>query len=149
MTRKKGEATKSGILKRTWKPATFLGMAMVARGEIGLLIIQVGLNETSYLSQNAFITGAWAIILNTIIGPICVGLLLRKHKMVVYEDEKWGAQEKEMPGLGAEVGGKKGPLGDWADRSIPGKRLGDENKAGVAQVQTQVPVSEAGSAMEL
>ena len=57
------------LAKSTWKPATLLGMAMVARGEIGLLIIQIGLNETTFLSQEAFITAAWAIVLNTVIGP--------------------------------------------------------------------------------
>ncbi|CAI4213166.1 unnamed protein product [Parascedosporium putredinis] len=92
------KTTDGGLLQRTWKPATFLGMAMVARGEIGLLIIQVGLNETSYLSQPAFITAAWAIILNTIIGPVCVGLLIKVHKISIYEDERWGAQEKEVAG---------------------------------------------------
>lgn len=30
-----------------------LGSAMVAHGEIGLLIIQIGYNETSYVSEDA------------------------------------------------------------------------------------------------
>ncbi|KAJ4285942.1 hypothetical protein N0V88_008203 [Collariella sp. IMI 366227] len=59
-----------------WAPATLLGAAMVARGEIGLLIIQIGLNETSFLSQKAFVIGVWAILLNTIVGPVLVGVLL-------------------------------------------------------------------------
>ena len=105
-------------LKRSWKPATFLGMAMVARGEIGLLIIQVGLNQTPFLSEPAFVTAAWAIILNTIIGPMSVGLLLRRQRLVIYNDETWGVQGKEME-LGS-VGEKKGWRG-WADRGV---RLG-------------------------
>lgn len=52
---------------------------MVVRGEIGILIIGIGHNETPYVSDEDFITGAWAIILNTIIGPVIVGLLVRFH----------------------------------------------------------------------
>jgi hypothetical protein len=52
---------------------------MVARGEIGLLIIEIGYNETPYVSENGFITGVWAILLNTIIGPVCVGILVKYY----------------------------------------------------------------------
>lgn len=54
-----------------------LGMAMVARGEIGLLIIEIGYNNTSYVSKAGFVTAIWAILLNTIISPIGVGLLVK------------------------------------------------------------------------
>lgn len=90
-------------------------MAMVARGEIGLLIIQVGLNQTPFLSEPAFVTAAWAIILNTIIGPMSVGLLLGRQRLVIYSDETWGIQEKEVE-LGS-VDEKKGWRG-WADRGV-------------------------------
>ena len=92
-----------------------LGMAMVARGEIGLLIIQVGLNETPFLSEAAFVTAAWAILLNTVIGPVSVGLLLRTHRLAVYGDERWGVQEKEV-----DLGGGGGEKGwrAWADRRV-------------------------------
>lgn len=63
--------------KRAWLAATLLGSAMVARGEIGLLIIEIGHNETPYVSDEGFYTGIWAILLNTIIGPVSVGLLVR------------------------------------------------------------------------
>ncbi|KAH7111308.1 hypothetical protein B0J11DRAFT_512173 [Dendryphion nanum] len=58
-------------------PALLLGMAMVARGEIGLLIVEVGYNKTSYVSSEGFITAIWAIVLNTIIGSIFVGALIK------------------------------------------------------------------------
>lgn len=90
-------------------------MAMVARGEIGLLIIQVGLNETPFLSEKAFVTAAWAIILNTVVGPVGVGLLLRRQGHVVYEDESWGVQEKEVE---LAVGGEKKGWRRWADRGV-------------------------------
>lgn len=69
-----------------------LGSAMVARGEIGLLIIEVGYNETSYVSQEGFITAVWAILLNTIIGPITVGYLVKYFGKRIGEG-KWGLQD--------------------------------------------------------
>ncbi|SPO01523.1 related to Na+/H+ antiporter [Cephalotrichum gorgonifer] len=116
-----GGGDRRGVLKRTWKPATFLGMAMVARGEIGLLIIQVGLNQTPFLSEEAFVTAAWAIILNTIVGPVSVGVLLGRQRRVIYDDEVWGVQAKETAGLGVgadtEEDRKKG-WRVWADRGV-------------------------------
>lgn len=87
------------LAKQTWAPATLLGMAMVARGEIGLLIIQIGLNQTPFMSETAFITAAWAIVLNTIIGPIGVGILLGKLGSQICDDPRWGTQlvETEEP----------------------------------------------------
>lgn len=69
---------------------------MVARGEIGLLIIEIGYNETSYVSQAGFITGVWAILLNTIIGPVTVGLLVNYYGKRIGEGE-WGLQKPATP----------------------------------------------------
>lgn len=69
-----------------------LGSAMVARGEIGLLIIEVGYNETNYVSQDGFITAVWAILLNTIIGPITVGYLVKFFGKKIGTG-KWGLQD--------------------------------------------------------
>ena len=68
---------------------------MVARGEIGLLIIQIGLNQTPFMSETAFITAAWAIVLNTIIGPVAVGVLLGKLGKQICDDPRWGTQSIE------------------------------------------------------
>ena len=78
-----------------WAPAALLGTAMVARGEIGLLIIQIGLNETPYLSEKAFIIAIWAIVVNTIVGPISVGILLRKIGARIANDSRWGTQAND------------------------------------------------------
>ncbi|KAK3947674.1 Sodium/hydrogen exchanger family-domain-containing protein [Pseudoneurospora amorphoporcata] len=78
--------------KPNWVPAAFLGTAMVARGEIGLLIIQIGLNETPYLSRKAFVIAVWAIVLNTVIGPVSVGTLLNRFGSAVAGDRRWGIQ---------------------------------------------------------
>jgi hypothetical protein len=66
-----------------------LGCAMVARGEIGLLIIEIGYNQTPYVSENGFITGVWAILLNTIIGPVFVGILVKYYGKEIGNGE-WG-----------------------------------------------------------
>lgn len=82
-----GPASLAGLL---------LGSAMVARGEIGLLIIEVGYNETSYVSQDGFITAVWAILLNTIIGPVIVGNLVKYRGKRIGGGE-WGLQKQEKP----------------------------------------------------
>ena len=69
--------SRKAALKSSMSPALLLGMAMVARGEIGLLIVEIGYNNTSYVSSDGFITAIWAILLNTIIGPIFVGVLIK------------------------------------------------------------------------
>jgi hypothetical protein len=69
---------------------------MVARGEIGLLIIEIGHNETPYVSDEGFITGVWAILLNTVIGPVTVGLLVRFYAEKIEEGE-WGVQGFSTP----------------------------------------------------
>lgn len=64
---------------------------MVARGEIGLLIVQIGYNQTSYVSDTGLNVAIWAILLNTIIGPIIVGLLI-KFKGESLGRGPWGTQ---------------------------------------------------------
>ncbi|KAL4943047.1 hypothetical protein BDV06DRAFT_190889 [Aspergillus oleicola] len=76
----------------TYLSALLLGAAMVARGEIGLLIIEIGYNQTSYVSEEGFITGVWAILLNTIIGPATVGVLVKFYGKRIAEGETWGLQ---------------------------------------------------------
>lgn len=85
----------TSIVTSTWRPATLLAVAMVARGEIGLLIVQIGLNETPFLSEEAFVTAIWATVLSTIVGPIVVGLLLKRHGSIISRDERWGMQNVE------------------------------------------------------
>lgn len=64
-------------------PALFVGIAMVARGEIGLLIAQVAHGDAStpaLLGDDAFLVCIWATLLCTLVAPIGVGLLLRIWK---------------------------------------------------------------------
>ncbi|KAA8614860.1 KefB Kef-type K+ transport system membrane component [Pyrenophora tritici-repentis] len=69
--------TRKAALQSATSPAILLGMAMVARGEIGLLIVEIGYNNTPYVTSEGFLTAIWAILLNTIIGPVCVGLVIK------------------------------------------------------------------------
>ncbi|KAK4031619.1 hypothetical protein C8A01DRAFT_21196 [Parachaetomium inaequale] len=96
-------------------PAALLGAAMVARGEIGLLIIQVGLNETPFLTQKAFVIGVWAIVLNTIIGPVVVGILLKRAGTSIAENARWGVQAKH--GSDTEADAEAEPTGASAETS--------------------------------
>lgn len=73
-------------------PAGIMSCAMIARGEIGFLISSVA--EANGIFQNSskesggdmssssdmFLIITWAIVLCTIIGPLCVGLLVRRVK---------------------------------------------------------------------
>jgi hypothetical protein len=63
---------------RAWVPAAFLGLAMCARGEIGLLIAQIGYTESQLLQTEGFLVAIWAILLNTLVGPITVGVLVKR-----------------------------------------------------------------------
>ncbi|KAH6857093.1 Sodium/hydrogen exchanger family-domain-containing protein [Chaetomium sp. MPI-CAGE-AT-0009] len=92
--KKRSSEKTTGNATASWAPATLLGACMVARGEIGLLIIQIGLNETPFLTQKAFIIGVWAIVLNTIIGPVLVGILLKRAGASIARDARWGVQAK-------------------------------------------------------
>ncbi|KGO64367.1 Cation/H+ exchanger [Penicillium italicum] len=95
---------KGKMWKRAWLAATLLGSAMVARGEIGLLIIEIGHNETPYVSDEGFYTGVWAILLNTIVGPVSVGLLVRFYAHELKGGD-WGVQRTPLP-IGHDISGR-------------------------------------------
>ncbi|OJD38980.1 sodium hydrogen exchanger family protein [Diplodia corticola] len=90
-------------------PASIVGSAMVARGEIGFLISSVArsrgifastLGSSSSGSDEIFLVVTWAIMLCTIIGPLAVGLLVRR----VNKLQKNGDNAME---------GKRDVLGVW------------------------------------
>lgn len=68
--------------------AVFMGVAMVARGEIGLLIAQLARGSPSssatpgLLGEEPFLLCIWAILLCTLVGPISLGFIVRR----------WGAR---------------------------------------------------------
>jgi hypothetical protein len=70
-------------LSSSLSPAIFLGLSLVARGEIGFLILAIAREggivgqETNELSLQAYNVAVWAIVLNTFFGPLLLGVLLR------------------------------------------------------------------------
>jgi hypothetical protein len=82
-------------------PASILGLAMVARGEIGFLISSLAESKGIFGEANGeiFLVVTWAIVLCTIIGPIGVGLLVRRLKRL--------EKQREADGGGRDV------LGVW------------------------------------
>ena len=68
-----------------YSPA-IVAFAMVARGEIGFLISAVAQSSGIFQADQVdsefeiFLVVAWAILLCTIVGPLCVGILVRRVK---------------------------------------------------------------------
>ncbi|KAG8629259.1 hypothetical protein KVT40_003124 [Elsinoe batatas] len=93
-------------------PSYILGCAMVARGEIGFLISSLaesqgvfsGGQQPAGESSDLFLVVTWAILLCTILGPLVVGLLVRRVKKLQNEE-----RERER-NRGA---GREDPLGVW------------------------------------
>lgn len=94
-------------------PAAIISCAMVARGEIGFLISSVAETKGVFRSDSSaavagassseiFLVITWAIMLCTILGPLCVGLLVRRVKKL---DQQSIASQVE--------GHKKDVLGVW------------------------------------
>ncbi|KAK4627694.1 uncharacterized protein CLAFUR5_04250 [Fulvia fulva] len=87
-------------------PAAMLGSAMVARGEIGFLICSVAESDGVFgatengQSSELFLVVTWAILLCTLLGPIAVGLMVKRVKRL---------QELER----SIQTGKEDPLGIW------------------------------------
>ncbi|KAG8731357.1 Hsp70 ATPase ssc1 [Ceratobasidium sp. 423] len=60
----------------SWPAGLFVGLALVTRGEIGLLILNIAQAE-GLVGEDAFAVGIWAVVLSTLLGPIGVGRLLQ------------------------------------------------------------------------
>lgn len=96
---------RTGLLKpKSLYPGAILGSAMVSRGEIGFLISSVAEANGVFGGQGGnddeFIIVTWAILLCTLVGPITVGILVRRVKRL-----------QEMERRGAR--GRMDPLGVW------------------------------------
>ncbi|KAK3933739.1 sodium/hydrogen exchanger family protein [Diplogelasinospora grovesii] len=87
-------------------PAAILGLAMVPRGEIGFLISSIAQSQGVFGAGESeiFLIATWAIVLCTLIGPLCVGLLVRRVKAL---------ESKAGPSARQEV------LGVWGVQSSP------------------------------
>ncbi|KAK9452647.1 Sodium/hydrogen exchanger family-domain-containing protein [Dipodascopsis uninucleata] len=62
-------------------PSLLLSTAMVARGEIGLLVASVAMSSGIFdNNEDIFLIVIWSILLCTIVAPICVGYLIARIK---------------------------------------------------------------------
>ncbi|KEF53526.1 uncharacterized protein A1O9_10501 [Exophiala aquamarina CBS 119918] len=93
-------------------PASILGSAMIARGEIGFLISALAATNGIFNGENKdadapaneseiFLVVTWGILLCTVAGPLALGLLMRRVRRL------------QQKGPGPD-GGKEDPLGIWA-----------------------------------
>jgi hypothetical protein len=88
-------------------PACILALSMVARGEIGYLISAVAESSGMFGRESRradepsdlFLVVTWAITLCTVIGPVSVGLLVRRVKMLESRSGR-GSQEGRREVLG-------------------------------------------------
>ncbi|BFZ65147.1 hypothetical protein YB2330_006310 [Saitoella coloradoensis] len=88
MTAQTAHTESPGKKPRSLYPASILGCAMVARGEIGFLISSIAESKGIFTSPTSntgessdiFLVVTWAIVLCTILGPLAVGLLARRVK---------------------------------------------------------------------
>ena len=85
--------------KDSWIAGLILGSAMLARGEIGVLILQVSLttsqanagsgNAISVMDNETYLIGIWAVAWNTIVGPVAFGQLVKFFGQSII-DSHWG-----------------------------------------------------------
>ena len=76
-------------------PSAILGLAMVARGEIGFLISSLADSNGIFSADGGdqiFLIVTWAIVLCTFIGPVGVGLLVRRAKGLEKANEGTGGR---------------------------------------------------------
>ncbi|RPB11252.1 hypothetical protein P167DRAFT_554126 [Morchella conica CCBAS932] len=74
-------------------PPSILGLAMIARGEIGFLIASVAEARGIFSpapggaegSSELYLVVIWATVVCTVLGPVCVGLLVRRVKALERE----------------------------------------------------------------
>lgn len=71
---------------RSLYPPSILGLAMVARGEVGYLIASLAQSQGMFGTESSggiseiYLVIIWAISICTLIGPICVGTLVKRVK---------------------------------------------------------------------
>lgn len=122
------------ILKpKSLYPAALLGSAMVARGEIGFLISSVAESNGVFgssagdQSSDLFLVTTWAILLCTLCGPICVGMMVKRVR-------------KLQAGERNQQSGREDPLG----KSFPTFDHSNATAGNVAYWPTQRLIEFAG-----
>ncbi|PNP39116.1 hypothetical protein TGAMA5MH_08968 [Trichoderma gamsii] len=87
-----------GAKPKSIYPAAIIGCAMTARGEIGFLISSIAESKKIFSSTRAddgknseiFLIVTWAIMLCTIIGPLSLGLIVKRVRQLQHGAQKDG-----------------------------------------------------------
>lgn len=97
-------------------PAAILGFAMIARGEVGYLIASLAESQGIFSAQKSssstssssemYLVIIWGISICTLIGPICVGTLVRRVKKVQKTRVNSGAPDP-LGVWGVELSGRE------------------------------------------
>lgn len=91
---------------RSLYPASILGLAMVARGEIGYLIASLAETDGVFSSAQGqesngstelYLVVVWAITLCTVLGPICVGTLVKRVRTLTSKSGSHTGREYQNP----------------------------------------------------
>ncbi|GAA5947045.1 hypothetical protein JCM3765_002129 [Sporobolomyces pararoseus] len=89
------KSARGSFVSETLPASLFLGVALVARGEIGILVLQVAYNSndstsnssssttTSVLSTEPYLISIWSVAVCTIVGPVAFSQLVKS---------KWGRE---------------------------------------------------------
>ncbi|GAA5855007.1 hypothetical protein JCM8547_002342 [Rhodosporidiobolus lusitaniae] len=95
---KRGGAKRGGgFLGESVQAAAFVGLALVARGEIGILVLQVAYSSSSssssstssVLSEEPYLIAIWAVALCTIVGPVAFAALVKRGGSALVRG-RWG-----------------------------------------------------------
>ncbi|KAM0792726.1 hypothetical protein ACM66B_002504 [Microbotryomycetes sp. NB124-2] len=76
--------------------AGFVGFAMIARGEIGVLVLQVAYNsrgQSRILGTEAYLVGLWAVMICTIVGPVVFAAVVKRFGLRIVNSVNWGRGE--------------------------------------------------------
>jgi hypothetical protein len=112
----KKKASQNPKPPRSLYPAATLGTAMVARGEIGFLVSSIA-QSNGIFSQaseggeveysDLFLVVTWAILICTVIGPVAVGLMVKRVRRLQQGERKGDRSGREDPlGVWGVVGGR-------------------------------------------
>lgn len=69
----------TAILIRPWTHGVAAGIAMITRGELGLLLAQQALSNNT-LSEECFIVVCWAVILCTLFPPFFFAIMIKRYQ---------------------------------------------------------------------
>lgn len=86
-------------------PPFILGLAMVARGEVGYLIASLAESQGMFSSgsngeiSEIYLVVIWAISICTLVGPISVGTIVKRVKKLQQSRESLGADPLGVWGI--------------------------------------------------